>query len=365
MKRLITLLAVVGCSLSSFAQFNYQAVIRDSQGDIVPEQDVSVLLSIWDSSSTSKYYTESHDVTTSAHGVINLIVGEGDQVSGLYKNIDWSQQGHLLEVSVDLTGGTFWVELGKSRIVSVPQSQFAMEAKQANHADSAGVAEVALLAESANMADHAQASDYADSSGHATTAETAFRMPLVTTAERDILSVEVGRVVYNTDLNKFQGVADVTGSAILDQDALGASNSGNSVRDAFPRTGQQFTNGVDGSLDKVEFEVSSVATQGTFNLVIYDGNSYAGAVLSTTPFLVDHVGIYEVELSTKPILLAGQMYVWAVEYISSGSIGIGVETNNQYAGGSYCSSSTCGGGCCDLPFKTYVAPSGPAWVDLH
>lgn len=109
----------------TFAQspeaFNYQAVVRDAQGQIIQNQNVSFQLSVYMGSvSGTPVYTETHTVTTNQFGLANLQVGTGTPVTGTFGSIDWAMANHFLEVELDETGGSNYVLMGSMQLISVP-----------------------------------------------------------------------------------------------------------------------------------------------------------------------------------------------------------------------------------------------------
>ena len=91
MKRII-LIFLFTISYFSNSQFNYQAIIKDSNGSIVANQTIDYKISfIYDSSSASATYSEIHSVTTPSDGVINLEIGNGTVQVGTFSAIDWSK----------------------------------------------------------------------------------------------------------------------------------------------------------------------------------------------------------------------------------------------------------------------------------
>ena len=76
--------------------FKYQAVIRDNAGDVITNQNVSLLLSIVKTSETGTVlYSESHSATTNGFGLVNLEIGNGTLVSGSFQSILWGDGSQL------------------------------------------------------------------------------------------------------------------------------------------------------------------------------------------------------------------------------------------------------------------------------
>ena len=59
--------------------FNYQAVLRDASGMVIKEQSVTLQVTIMSDNQVA--YKETHQLTTSATGYINMVIGNGSRVS--------------------------------------------------------------------------------------------------------------------------------------------------------------------------------------------------------------------------------------------------------------------------------------------
>ncbi len=63
--------------------FKYQAIARDDLGSIIADQDVSLRISVLESSvSGTAVYVETHIVHTNQFGLLNIVIGNGTIVSG-------------------------------------------------------------------------------------------------------------------------------------------------------------------------------------------------------------------------------------------------------------------------------------------
>lgn len=82
--------------------FSYQAVVRNSSGDIVANKAVKFRFSILQSSSTgTAVYVETQSATTNSFGLANLKVGMGTKVSGNFDPTAWGSNKHFLKVELD------------------------------------------------------------------------------------------------------------------------------------------------------------------------------------------------------------------------------------------------------------------------
>jgi len=115
--------------------FNYQVVIRNSSGDLITNQNIGFRLSVlYGTSDGESVYTETQSVMSNDFGVCNLQVGNGTLFSGNMITIDWSAASYFLKVEIDESGGTNYLHVGTSQLVSVP---YALHSKTANIANSA------------------------------------------------------------------------------------------------------------------------------------------------------------------------------------------------------------------------------------
>lgn len=155
MKKLSVTFSIVLISITIIAQtpqaFKYQAVVRNSLGEIIANQEISVQISILDGSATGPaVYIESHDPVTNQFGLISLEIGNGDFVAGAFSNIFWGDIEYYIQVEIDETGGTNYLLMGASQILSVPMAlhaETAEYAETASYANNAGYAETAGYAE--------------------------------------------------------------------------------------------------------------------------------------------------------------------------------------------------------------------------
>jgi len=106
--------------------FNYQAVIRDMDGKVVPSANVSVQLTIsTDIQSHQIVYQENHNTITNDFGMINLKIGLGQQVSGIFDSINWGSGSYFIRVGYDFTGGSNFVVIGSTQLLYVPYALYA------------------------------------------------------------------------------------------------------------------------------------------------------------------------------------------------------------------------------------------------
>ena len=151
-KKLIFLVLLIASSLSLMAQspqaFKYQGVARDADGMIYENQGIQLRFSILEedgSIAPPLIYQEQHTVITSGQGVFSVNIGEGSSMQGDFSAIDWKNYQYLLEVSIDVGGTGTFVELGNSRLLSVPYALHAETVSNTDDADADSTNEIQTL----------------------------------------------------------------------------------------------------------------------------------------------------------------------------------------------------------------------------
>ena len=133
MKKLFTLLFALMLSVTAlFAQapqkMSYQAVVRNSQNQLVAEQNVSVRISILQGSATgAAVYTETHQATTNVNGLLTVEVGGGTS-SNNFAQIAWGDGPFFLKSEIDPTGGVNYSIESVQQLLSVPYALYASNA---------------------------------------------------------------------------------------------------------------------------------------------------------------------------------------------------------------------------------------------
>lgn len=112
--------------------FTYQAVARNSLGNILPSTPMTVRLSIINTSpSGTLLYQETHQVTTNPYGLFTVIVGQGTQTGGgVFTAIPWSVNAKFIKVEVNMGGN--YDDLGTSQLWSVPYALYTRHAAVAD-----------------------------------------------------------------------------------------------------------------------------------------------------------------------------------------------------------------------------------------
>lgn len=136
MKNVLLLLFVLLSIKISYAQvpnqFNYQAVARNSQGQSIPNANIRTRFTILDGSATgTNVYSEVRLLTTNQLGLFTAAIGGSGatNVTGNFATVNWSTGKKFIKVEVDPLGGTNFIALGNTEMLSVPYALYAVNGK--------------------------------------------------------------------------------------------------------------------------------------------------------------------------------------------------------------------------------------------
>ena len=129
MKKILLLLLILFvqiCFAQSPQSFKYQAVVRDAAGGLAVNKIISVKSSILLGSPTgSSVYTETQTLSTNDFGVVSLNIGAGTVISGTFSAISWGAGTYFVKTELDINGGSTYVFMGTSQMLSVPYALYA------------------------------------------------------------------------------------------------------------------------------------------------------------------------------------------------------------------------------------------------
>ena len=115
-------------------QINYQGIARNSVGNVLPNKNISVRLSVHDGSSAgSIVYRELRNIKTSNFGLFSIAIGSPGAVSvtGTIGSINWGSGAKFLQVEIDPAGRSNFIDLGAAQLLSVPYALFSGNATNA------------------------------------------------------------------------------------------------------------------------------------------------------------------------------------------------------------------------------------------
>lgn len=127
MKKLILFIVVLmaGIGIANAQDgINYQAVVRDNNGDLMKNEAVALEFNIVKTATSGTVvYTETHALTSNNFGNIVAIIGQGTPTLNTFAAIDWASDKHFLNVKINGT------DMGTTEMLSVP---YALHAKTAD-----------------------------------------------------------------------------------------------------------------------------------------------------------------------------------------------------------------------------------------
>jgi Repeat of unknown function (DUF5907) len=131
MKKLLLIAGIIS-SFVAFGQvpnqINYQAVARNSVGNVIPNKKITVRLSIREGSATGTVlYKETRTIATNNFGLFNIAIGSSgaDNTTGTISGIDWSTVVKFIQVEIDPDGGSNFINMGAAQLLSVPYALYA------------------------------------------------------------------------------------------------------------------------------------------------------------------------------------------------------------------------------------------------
>jgi hypothetical protein len=111
-------------------KMSYQAVIRNSSGQLVANKTIGMRISILQGSADGiAVYIETFNPATNANGLVSIEIGAGTTTNDFSK-VDWSNGPFFIKTETDLAGNTNYSITGVSQLLSVPFAFYAKTAEQ-------------------------------------------------------------------------------------------------------------------------------------------------------------------------------------------------------------------------------------------
>ena len=113
--------------------FNYQGVALNNAGTPVSNKKISLRISLIESQQLGTIkFQELHNVNTDAYGQFSIIIGNGQAITGKIADVMWNKYPYYMKVELDLDGGSAFVFVGTSQLLSVPYALYANNAGAAS-----------------------------------------------------------------------------------------------------------------------------------------------------------------------------------------------------------------------------------------
>lgn len=125
MKKLFVALVFSIWAIQSIAQapnkMSYQAVIRNENNNLITNTQIGIRVSILQGTENGiVVFSETHNATTNANGLANIVIGTGNLLNGNFSNINWGNGPYYIKTETDPTGGIAYSIVGTSELLSVP-----------------------------------------------------------------------------------------------------------------------------------------------------------------------------------------------------------------------------------------------------
>jgi hypothetical protein len=120
---------VIGIQAQTPNAFQYQAVIRNTSGEVLKSQVVNIRFTIRKTTvSGSAVVTETHATTTSDAGIVNLQIGMGTPAIGSFgiAEVDWTSGVYFLQVELESNG--IYNTISTQQLLSIPYAKYAQAA---------------------------------------------------------------------------------------------------------------------------------------------------------------------------------------------------------------------------------------------
>ena len=112
----------------------YQAIVRNTSGNIISNQPVKLRFSIHDSLTTGTVvFKEIHTISTNAQGLVNVNIGQGAVQGGTFSAINWGKNGKFIQTELDALNNNTYTDLGTIQMMSVPYALYAASSGSSNN----------------------------------------------------------------------------------------------------------------------------------------------------------------------------------------------------------------------------------------
>ncbi len=133
MKKILFILSILTITSQAQDGINYQGVATNGSGVELINQNISIKASIISDSITGTVqWQETHNTTTDQFGLFNVVIGQGSSTGVGQKtnfdNINWGSSNHYLKIEIDATGGSNFILISTSQMMSVPYALYAKSA---------------------------------------------------------------------------------------------------------------------------------------------------------------------------------------------------------------------------------------------
>ncbi len=253
--------------------FNYQAIARDASNLLVANHAIGIKIDIYaGSASGTLEWEETHTPTSNQFGLFTLIIGQGTSTGNgsipSFSTINWGATAHYLKVSMDINGGSNYIQMDNSQLLSVPYAFYSAQAGAVPNlslndlvdADTAGVSVGKTLKWNGSnwvpaMDNNSDTASYAYNSLHALHSDTANYVIHTTPADTALYAYSAGTALFTDSA----GRASNANHANYSDTALFALNCGNTSNDWHfgGNSGTSASNNFLGTTDSVDLIIKT------------------------------------------------------------------------------------------------------------
>ncbi len=225
--------------------FNYQAIARDASNLLVTNHAIGIKIGIYSGSAGGTLeWEETHTPNSNQFGLFTLVIGQGTSTGNgsisTFSSINWGAASHYLKVSMDITGGSNYVQMDNSQLLSVPYAFYSAQASSVPNlalndlvdADTAGVSVGKTLKWNGinwvpAIDNNSDTASYAYNSLHAIHSDTANYVIHTNPADTALYAYSAGTALFTDSA----GRASNANHANYSDTALFALNCGNTTND--------------------------------------------------------------------------------------------------------------------------------------
>ncbi|MFN8256277.1 MAG: ribosomal protein L7/L12 [Bacteroidales bacterium] len=140
MQRILLFLIFITATSFLYAQipqaFSYKLQIRGNSGNIRADKKINLKISIiQDNVEGNAVYIEKHQVNTSPAGLVDIEIGRGTPIQGLFTEIDWKNWPYFIKAELDLKCTEIYTLLAVTELLTVPFAMLAANVSDNNDAD--------------------------------------------------------------------------------------------------------------------------------------------------------------------------------------------------------------------------------------
>ncbi len=128
---IVMIITTVSAMAQAPEMMNYQGVARDANGNFIANQQIRLRFKVRENSTVGTVvFNETRKTTTNANGLFSVQIGGTGFVTSTnnFASINWGSGKKFLQVEMDPTGGSSFLNMGAQQIISVPYASYANKA---------------------------------------------------------------------------------------------------------------------------------------------------------------------------------------------------------------------------------------------